>query len=72
MRFSGRRPPCRPLYKESGAYDAANKTYTFLGDTNPLREVLRVRDDDHFSYEYFETHDGKESLAIRLEYTRMK
>jgi hypothetical protein len=53
-----------------GRYDLANKTYTFVAGT--VREVLRVRDDDHFSFEYFETHGGKESLAIRLEYTRMK
>jgi hypothetical protein len=37
-----------------GHYDAANKTYTFIGATNPLKL------------------GGKESLAIRLEYTRMK
>jgi hypothetical protein len=52
----------------NGNYDAANKTYTFRAEK--LREVLHVVDDDHFRFEYFETRDGKESLAVRLEYTR--
>lgn len=62
-----------------GGYDAAAKTFTFLGQgpdakgaTIPLREVLRIQDADHFTYEYFERHGGKEDLAVRLEYARAK
>jgi hypothetical protein len=35
-----------------------------------VREVLRVADADHFTYEYFEPRDGKEMLTVRLEYSR--
>lgn len=59
-----------------GNYDAGYKTYTFTGEIAepsgkiPLREVLRIVDDRHFTYEYYETRHGTESLAVRLEYSR--
>jgi len=60
-----------------GAYDRARRSYTLLGSMNapggqtvPVREVLTVRDDDHFSYEFFETRGGKEALGVRLDYVR--
>jgi hypothetical protein len=64
-----------------GSYDAGSRTYTFRGDvpdpahagsTLPLREVLRVTDADHFTFEYYERHAGAERLAVRLEYARLK
>ena len=63
-----------------GDYDAAGRRYTFRGEmadpkhagaTSPLREVLHVQDPDHFTYEYYERHDGAEMLAVRLEYERV-
>jgi hypothetical protein len=62
-----------------GDYDAAAKRYVFKGTvpnsarpgtTMALREVMSIQDPDHFSYDYFETQDGKEAQAVRLEYTR--
>ena len=64
-----------------GDYDAAARRYTFRGQvpdsahpgaTIALREVMSVRDDDHFTYAYFETHDGQEAQAVQLEYTRVR
>ena len=64
-----------------GDYDAATRTWTFIGAgpdparpgaTSPLREVTQLRDRDHFSYAYYERHDGKEMLAVRLEYARLR
>lgn len=64
-----------------GDYDAVKRTYTFTGAVpdpalggamSPLREVMQVRDADHFVYEYYERHGGREALVIRLEYTRAK
>ncbi|WP_116091670.1 DUF1579 family protein [Sphingomonas crusticola] len=61
-----------------GGYDAAAKAYIFRGTMAaagggaiPVREVMRLTDRDHFTYEYFETHDGREALTVRLEYTRV-
>ncbi|HEX7732363.1 MAG TPA: DUF1579 family protein [Rhodanobacter sp.] len=36
----------------------------------PVREVLQAADADHFSYAYYERHDGKEMLTVKLEYSR--
>lgn len=64
-----------------GSYDAAPQAYTFRGaapdpgrpaTTIALREVMRLRDADHFTKAYYERHASKEALAVRLEYTRTK
>jgi hypothetical protein len=34
--------------------------------------MMRIQDADHFSYEYYERHGGKETLAVRLDYTRSR
>lgn len=65
------------LIVAEGGRDASG-TYEFRGSTavgggKPaivVREVLRVADADHFTYEYFEPRDGKEMLTVRLEYSR--
>lgn len=61
-----------------GDYDAASRTYTFTGEMPskggapvPMRQVLRIADNGHFVYEYYETRDGKEALAVSLQYTRV-
>jgi hypothetical protein len=60
-----------------GTYDAARRTYVFNGEMAdkdgspvPVREVMRIADNDHFVYEYYETRNGREALAVRLQYTR--
>jgi hypothetical protein len=62
-----------------GGYDPATRRYTFSGAAPdpahpgtiaPLREVMSVQDDDHFTYDYFETREGREVQAVRLEYVR--
>lgn len=59
-----------------GNYEGGSRTYTFTGEIAepsgkiPLREVLRIVDDRHFTYEYYETRHDTESLAVRLEYSR--
>lgn len=69
------------LIVAKGGYDAAAGRYTFVGETPdfdhpgrtiPLREVLMRRDDDHFTYAYYETRDGREAEAVRLDYTRAR
>ncbi len=58
-----------------GAYDAAARRYTFTGaapDGAPLLKVMTVQDDDHFTYDYYETHGGKESQAVRQRYARVR
>ncbi|MFC5435277.1 DUF1579 family protein [Rhodanobacter umsongensis] len=61
-----------------GDYDASSRSYTFAGEMAnkggapiPVREVMRIADNDHFVYEYYETRNGKEALAVSLQYTRV-
>jgi hypothetical protein len=60
-----------------GDYDDATHSYGFNGAipeaggaTIPMRAVLQVKDADHFAYDFYETRNGKEALAVRLDYTR--
>ncbi|HWT51581.1 MAG TPA: DUF1579 family protein [Caulobacter sp.] len=64
-----------------GDYDPTARRYTFVGAvpdparpgaTAPLREVMTVQDEDHFTYDYFETREGREFQAVRLEYARVR
>ncbi len=67
------------LWMAYGSYDAATKTYTYKGEMDdplkpgnvvPIRAVTRVADDKHFSFEWHETHDGKEAKTMQIDYTR--
>lgn len=62
-----------------GSFDPSTHSYTLKGDMAdaakagakiPLREVLHVIDDNHFTYEYYEDHGNGEMLTVRLEYAR--
>jgi hypothetical protein len=62
-----------------GDYDAARHTYTFTGTLPgpasgdaaiPLRAELQVKDANHLTYDFYERHGDKETLAVRLEYAR--
>ncbi len=65
----------------AGDYDAASKTYTYVGQMPDMmkpgsmidiRETLRVVDADHMVMEMFEPHDGKEVRTMQIDYTRAK
>ena len=41
-----------------------------LPDGAAVREVLTVTDASHMRYQFYETHDGAEKLAVQLDYSR--
>lgn len=63
-----------------GDCDARRRTCTFRGTMSgahggapvPVREVMQADDADHFSYAYYERHDGREALTVKLDYVRMQ
>lgn len=64
-----------------GDYDAASNTYTYRGEMadpmkpgtmTPVREVVRVLDEDRHIMEFYETHDGRERKSMQIEYTRVE
>ncbi|HJW45891.1 MAG TPA: DUF1579 domain-containing protein [Lysobacter sp.] len=69
------------LFVSEGEYDPASKTYTYHAqmpdpmkpDTMvPVRNVVRIIDNDHHVFEMYETRDGKEAKTMQIEYTRSK
>jgi hypothetical protein len=61
-----------------GAFDPRSRSYVLHGNMSgsepgtsiPVREVMTMIDRNHFTYEYYETRRGSESLAVKLEYSR--
>jgi hypothetical protein len=69
------------LFVSEGDYDPASKTYTYHaqmpdpmkpGTMVPVRNTVRVIDNDHHVFEMYETRDGKEAKTMQIEYTRSK
>lgn len=69
------------MYASQGDYDEATSTYTYRGEMpdpmvpgqmTPVREVVRVIDNDHHVMEWYETRDGQERKAMQIEFTRIE
>ena len=69
------------MMTSTGAYDAASKTFTFVAEmTDPaapektmkVKEVVKIVDDNKHTFEMWEEHDGKPSMAMEITYTRKK
>lgn len=64
-----------------GTYDQTSNTYTFKGDMPDMmdpkksvgvREVIKVEGPDAYTFDWYETRDGKESKTMSIAYTRTK
>jgi hypothetical protein len=60
-----------------GTYDAASKTFTYVADYEPMpgmktkvREVIKIKDNDHHIFEWYEDRGGKEVRTMEIAYTR--
>lgn len=60
-----------------GTYDADAKTFTYNGEYEPMpgmktrmREVIKVTDKNHRTFEFFEDRGGKEVRTMEINYTR--
>ncbi len=60
-----------------GTYDAGTKTLTYLGEyqmmpgmKTKVREVLKLSDRDHRTFEFFEDRGGTEVRTLEIKYTR--
>lgn len=69
------------LFVSYGDYDPATRSYTFTGEMAdpsaggakiPVRQVIRVVDNDHHVFDMYETRGGKEAQTMKIEYTRKK
>jgi hypothetical protein len=62
-----------------GSYDAATKTFTYTGDYEMMpgmktkfREVIKLADANHHSFEYYEDRGAGEAKTMEINYTRKK
>jgi len=60
-----------------GTYDSATKTFTYRGEEEMMpgvktkvREVLKITDNDHHSFEWYEDRGGTEVKTMEISYTR--
>ncbi|GAA5068489.1 DUF1579 domain-containing protein [Lysobacter panacisoli] len=69
------------LFVSHGDYNPATHSYTFTGEMAdpasggakiPVRQVVRIVDNDHHVFDMYETRGGKEAQTMKIEYTRAK
>lgn len=60
-----------------GMYDAASKTFTYRtecemmpGMKTKIREVIKINDKDHRTFEFYEDRGGTEVKTMEINYTR--
>jgi hypothetical protein len=61
----------------TGTYDSATKTLTYRGEEEMIpgtktkvREVLKITDNDHHMFEWYEDRGGTEVKTMEISYTR--
>ncbi|HWM25422.1 MAG TPA: DUF1579 domain-containing protein [Chthoniobacterales bacterium] len=65
------------IMNSEGSYDAATKTFTYNaecemmpGKTTKIREVIKVVDKDHHTFEWYDDSQGAEAKTMEISYTR--
>jgi hypothetical protein len=65
------------IMNSEGTYDAASKTLTYIGEYEPMpgmktkmRQLVKISDKDHRTFEFFEDRGGKEVKTMEINYTR--
>lgn len=65
------------ILNSEGDYDPASKAITYKaeyvempGKLTKMREVVKITDKNHHTFEFYEDHDGKEVKTMEISYTR--
>ena len=65
------------IMNSEGTYDAATKTFTYNaecemmpGKMTKIREVIKVVDKDHHTFEWYDNSRGAEAKTMEISYTR--
>jgi hypothetical protein len=60
-----------------GTYDPASKTFTYASEIEmmpgmkmPVRELIKIADNNHMTLEWYENHGGQEKKTMEINYTR--
>lgn len=67
------------IMNSEGTYDAATKSFTYTGEIEAIpgmkqkiREVLKLTDNDHMTFEWYEDRGGQDVKSMEINYTRKK
>jgi Protein of unknown function (DUF1579) len=67
------------IMNSEGTYDPATKTFTYTGEVEPvpgmktpIREVIKVTDKNHHTFEWYENRGDQEMKTLEINYTRKK
>ena len=67
------------IMNSEGTYDPATKTFTYNGEVEPVpgmktavREVIKVTDKNHHTFEWYENRGGQDVKTLEINYTRKK
>ena len=67
------------IMNSEGTYDPATKTFTYNaecqmmpGKTTKIREIIKVVDNDHHTFEWYDDSRGAEAKTMEISYTRKK
>ena len=67
------------IFMSQGTYDPATKTFTYTGEMEAMpgmktkvRETVKVIDNDHHMFEWYEDRGGQEVKTLEIAYTRKK
>ena len=65
------------IMNSEGTYDAATRTFTYHAEYEPMpgmktkiREVIKITDKDHHTFEFYEDRGGTEVKTMEIKYTR--
>jgi Protein of unknown function (DUF1579) len=63
----------------TGTYDESSKAFTYSGDYTPvpgttlkIKTILKVPDNNHMNFEWYENRGGQEMKTMEINYTRKK
>ena len=67
------------IMMSQGDYDPSTKTFTYNSEVEmmpgmktPIREVLKINDKDHMTFEWYENRRGQDVKTMEINYTRSK
>ncbi|MGI9115961.1 MAG: DUF1579 domain-containing protein [Chthoniobacterales bacterium] len=67
------------IMMSEGDYDPASKSFTYNSEMEPMpgmktkvREVVKLADKNHMSFEWYEDRGGQEMKTMQIDYTRKK
>jgi Protein of unknown function (DUF1579) len=67
------------IMMSEGDYDPATKSFTYTSEMEPMpgmktkvREVLKLTDKNHMTFEWYEDRNGQEAKTMEIDYTRKK